>query len=198
MEHRLERATSTTVENVYANAIFPFVRRAPRPCDTVPIFNSINIEIRFDGIEDELGVNASMSPGGLSLFTNRSGIKRSDNDRKFPRRWKGIEGGQGSIVKSMEGTLHTLLERRPRALMGSAAVSPPRLYAFHGGLFFSREKRERERAAAAAAVSHANDIDRQEGGYPPINRAPPPRSPSVCVPFDARRAARRYTLSRGY
>lgn len=109
MEHRLERATSTTVENVYANAIFPFVRRAPRPCDTVPIFNSINMEIRFDGIEDELGVNAPMSPGGLSLFTNRSGIKRSDNDRKFPRRWEGIEGGQGSIVKSMEGTLHTFI-----------------------------------------------------------------------------------------
>lgn len=111
------------------------------------------MEIRFDGIEDELGVNAPMSPGGLSLFTNRSGIKRSDNDRKFPRRWEGIEGGQGSIVKSMEGTLHTLLERRPRALMGSAAVSPPRLYAFHGGLFFSREKRERESRGGGGGLS---------------------------------------------
>lgn len=65
-------------------------------------------------IEDELAVNTPMSKkatGELSLFTNRSGIRRIDNDRKFPRRWKGIEGGQGSIVKSMEGTLHTLLER---------------------------------------------------------------------------------------
>ena len=82
--------------------------------------------------------------------------------------------------------------------MGLSPRLSPRLHRLYASRAFllpwraeSPAERERE-GKSEAAVSHANDIDRREGGYPPINRAPPPRSPSVRCAL--RCASRRETI----